>query len=274
MKISLVLVFALVSSAMFVSAQEQSAPAAGATAKVNLPPAPTAPVPPEPAKSESSSPVNPGPPATTTPSASTAQAASTGPAGSPPPTPATATAPAPAAPKQSQSAAAGAPATGPKPYVIGPLDVLIVRIWNLEKLSGPFTVGADGMLTMPLVGAMKADGLTTKQLTDVLTQRLKECCVNNPEGEVDVQLGKNNSKRYYVYGGVGRPGEYPLDRSDLTIMDAMASVGGIRDFANKKKIYLLRGTQKFNFNYTEVMQGKHLEQNIVIQNGDRLFVPE
>lgn len=160
------------------------------------------------------------------------------------------------------------------PYIIGPLDVLVIKIWNLDKLSGAYAVGADGMLCMPLVGCMKADGQSTKQVTEVLTQHVRNCCLNNPEGLVDVELGKNNSKRFYVYGGVGRQGEYPLDRSDLTVMDALASVGGFSGFANRKKIYILRGAKKLYFNYNDALQGKRPEQNIVIQNGDRIVVPE
>jgi polysaccharide export outer membrane protein len=95
--------------------------------------------------------------------------------------------------------------------------------------------------------------------------------LNSPE--VDVQVLKVNSKRYFVYGGVGRPGEYPLVE-ETTVMDALSIVSGFKDFANKKKIYVLRGTQKFNFNYNEVSKGKNLEQNIQLQSGDRIFVPE
>ena len=99
--------------------------------------------------------------------------------------------------------------------------------------------------------------------------RLKEF-LNNPE--VNVQVAQVHSKRYFVYGEVGRPGEFPLVQ-ETTVMDALSNVGGFRDFANPKKIYVLRGTQKFNFNYKDVSNGKNLEQNIVLQNGDRIFVP-
>jgi polysaccharide export outer membrane protein len=162
---------------------------------------------------------------------------------------------------------------GHKPYVIGPLDVLTIKVWNQPNLSGALSVGPDGMLSMQLIGEVKADGLTIGQLRDVITQRLKECCVNNPEGEVDVSVGKINSKRYYVYGGVLRGGEFPLDR-DTTVMDALSLVGGFKDFANTKKIRIQRGAQEFNFNYKDVSKGKHLEENILIENGDRIFVKE
>lgn len=204
--------------------------------------------------------------------------AATSPSPAPAPVPAAATAkeqvqatpnPAPDA-KTSGAKAPASGATAKAPYVIGPLDVISVKVWNNPNLSSPLDVGPDGMISMPLIGQVKADGLTKEQLKQTLGERLKEF-LNSPE--VDVQVLKVNSKRYFVYGGVGRPGEYPLVE-ETTIMDALSSVGGFKDFANLKKIYVLRGSQKFNFNYREVSKGKNLEQNIRIQSGDRIFVPE
>ncbi len=91
---------------------------------------------------------------------------------------------------------------------------------------------------------------------------------------MDVQLGKNHSKRFFVYGAVLRPGEFPLDRDDMTVMDILSDVGGFKDFAKKKKIRILRGTKTYLFNYMEVSKGKNMAQNIVVQNGDRIFVDE
>jgi len=162
------------------------------------------------------------------------------------------------------------PAAGAKaPYVIGPLDVISVKVWNNTNLTSTLDVGPDGMISLPLIGQVKADGLTKEQLKEALAKSLGEY-LNSPE--VDVQVLKVNSKRYFVYGEVSKPGEFPLVQ-ETTIMDALATVGGFRDFANQKKIYLMRGTQKFDFNYKDVSKGKHLEQNIVIQNGDRIYVP-
>ncbi len=166
-------------------------------------------------------------------------------------------------------------AAQPKPYVIGPLDVLMVKVWNNNNLSGPVDVGPDGLISMPLIGQIKADGLTAGQLEDSITKHLSEF-LNNPE--VNVQVAKINSKRFFVYGGVGHPGEYPLIQP-TTVMDALSNVDGFRDFANVKKIRIQRTlpsgqTQEFKFNYKDVSRGKNMEQNIQLQNGDRIFVPE
>jgi polysaccharide export outer membrane protein len=254
MKMSLKFILAFVYAAALCCAQ--SASSSGIPAKetsASLPPI--------------QSQANTNPPAQALPGQNDAAAPTGSPAAGPP------------QPARNNTAQAKAPAgkpesnAGHKPYVIGPLDVLTIKVWNQPNLSGALSVGPDGMLSMQLIGEVKADGLTIAQLRDVITQRLKECCVNNPEGEVDVSVGKINSKRYYVYGGVLRGGEFPLDR-DTTVMDALSLVGGFKDFANTKKIRIQRGTKEFNFNYKDVSKGKHLEDNILLENGDRIFVKE
>jgi polysaccharide export outer membrane protein len=168
------------------------------------------------------------------------------------------------------------PDTGHKAYVIGPLDVLSIKVWNNANLSGAVSVDSDGLISLPLVGEIKADGLTQRQLKEKLVERLRDFFNNNPD--VDVTVLKVNSKRFFVYGGVGHPGEYPLVQ-ETTIMDALASVGGFAAFGNKKKIRIQRMlpsgvVEEHKFNYDEVSKGKHMEQNILLENGDRIIVPE
>jgi polysaccharide export outer membrane protein len=158
-----------------------------------------------------------------------------------------------------------------KPYVIGALDVLSITVWNDPKLSGFFDVRPDGMISMPLIGEMKADGLSVNELTALVKKKLNATVMEDPE--VNVQVAKINSKKFYIYGGCTRQGEFPLTGS-MTVMDAFANCGGFKDFASLKKIYILRGTKQLPFNYKDVSHGKHMEQNIQIQNGDRIFVPE
>ena len=164
------------------------------------------------------------------------------------------------------------PSASQKRYVIGPLDVLYIKVWNQPQLSGPVDVRPDGILSMSLIGEVKADGLTPAQLKEAIQTRLSDF-LNNPE--VDVGIAKINSKRYFVYGGVGHPGEFPLVET-TTIMDALSQVGGFRDFAKQNKITIQRGTQTFHFNYKDFSKGKNMDKNanIEIQNGDRIYVPE
>jgi polysaccharide export outer membrane protein len=164
-----------------------------------------------------------------------------------------------------------------RPYVVGSLDVLEIKVWKDANLSGIFDVGPDGMISLPLVGQIKADGMTQADLTRTIRNRLAgtvfECAP-----EVNVQILKVNSKRYTMFGGILKQGEFPL-LTDMTVMDAFANCGGFKDFANLKKIYILRKdakglTHTIPFNYKDVSRGRHTEQDIKIQNGDRIIVPE
>src|SRR5882724_4398733 len=90
-------------------------------------------------------------------------------------------------PEPAKNTGAAAPAN-PRaaPYIIGPLDVLVVKVWNNQPLSGVYDVHQDGMISMPLIGDTKADGLTTNQLKDTITAKLGECCLKTPEVTVEV----------------------------------------------------------------------------------------
>jgi polysaccharide export outer membrane protein len=173
-------------------------------------------------------------------------------------------------PAPAANGAASADSATSVPYVIGPLDVLYIKVWNNAQLTSPYDVRPDGMLSMPLIGEVKADDLTVAQLTEKLKMRLSEF-LKDPV--IDIQVAKINSKRYFVYGGVTKPGEFPLV-GKTTVMDALSMVGDFKDFANRKKIRIQRGSQTLNFNYNDVSRGKHMEQNVVLQNGDRIFVPD
>jgi polysaccharide export outer membrane protein len=156
-----------------------------------------------------------------------------------------------------------------KSYVIGPLDILDIRVWNDPKLSGIFDVRPDGVISMNLIGEIRADGLTVPELTKAIVAKLSDL-MNAPE--VNVQVARVNSKRYFIFGEVIKGGEFPLI-ADTTVIEALSNTGGFREFASPRKIYVLRGTKKLKFNYKEVSQGKHMEQNILLENGDKIFVP-
>jgi polysaccharide export outer membrane protein len=97
--------------------------------------------------------------------------------------------------------------------------------------------------------------------------------MNDEDPPVNIQVARINSKRFSMMGGCLRTGEFPLVGS-TTVLDALVNCGGFKEFANPKKIYVLRGTTKYMFNYKDVINGKRMEQNIYLQNGDRIIVPE
>jgi polysaccharide biosynthesis/export protein len=154
-------------------------------------------------------------------------------------------------------------------YKIGPADVLKIQVWDEEKFSGLFTVDQDGKFVYPLVGELTAGEQTTAQVKETVEKALQKY-VQKPR--VDVTVQEVQSKKYYLNGQVNHPGEYLL-AVPTTILQALSKAGGLQDFANGKKIYVLRGSTKIPFNYKEVSQGKRMEQNILLLPGDQVFVP-
>jgi polysaccharide export outer membrane protein len=160
-------------------------------------------------------------------------------------------------------------AVDPRTYVIGAEDALFVRVWREPDFSMGYVVRPDGKITVPLIGDLQAAGLTPERLADQLRQALSEY-INKPD--VTVTVSQVNSKKYYITGEINRPGEFALV-VPTKIFDALSNAGGFRDFANKKKIIIIRGADRIKFNYLDIIKGKNLDQNIFIENGDTIVVP-
>jgi polysaccharide export outer membrane protein len=213
----------------------------------------------------------PAPPPVATPPVATPQITS----------PAAETAPKPAAPDDGGSGKVSGnnspPVTTQLPklvdmpqYVLGANDVVSVTVYNDNTVSGMYTIGPDGRISLPLIHDFTVIGLTNPQLTQLITQKLS-AYLNDPV--VNVQLLRNNSKKYTIIGGVGKPGPYPLTQ-ETTVLDALAACGGFHEFANQKDIVIRRGTKEFHFNMKDAMKGKHMDLNINLQDGDIIYVKE
>jgi polysaccharide export outer membrane protein len=164
---------------------------------------------------------------------------------------------------------APAAAVDPKAYVIGAEDVISIRVWREPENSGTFNVRPDGKVSVPLLGEIQAAGLTPEQLSANISTGLQKVMVHP---EVTVGVEKVNSKKYFIQGEVNRPGSYSLV-IDTTVLEALVNAGGFREFANTKKIVILRGSERLKFNYHEVTKGKKMEQNILVRPGDQIIVP-
>lgn len=195
------------------------------------------------------------------------------PALQPPPQPA----PPPEPPPQGPSPPEPPPQPPPPPpapqlplYILGANDVVGITVANDHTITGTYNIAPDGRLSLPLIHDFSAVGLTIPQLQLLITQKL-EPFISDPV--VNVQLLRNNSKKFTVIGDIKMPGPYPLLRQ-TTILDALAASGGFNDFANLKKIILRRGDKEFPFSYRDIIRGKHLEQNIRLEDGDIIIVRE
>ncbi len=156
----------------------------------------------------------------------------------------------------------------PKTYKIGAEDMLNVRVWRENDLSGNVVVRPDGKITIPLAGEITAAGLTPELLSTKIAEALSKF-LNKPE--VIVSVMSVQSKRYYLSGNVGRSGPVPLV-TPTTVLQAL-SAAGLGQWAKKNKIVIMRGAERIKFNYNEVIKGKKLEQNIYLQDGDHIYVP-
>jgi polysaccharide biosynthesis/export protein len=159
-------------------------------------------------------------------------------------------------------------------YIIGNSDVLAITVWKEPEISRSIPVRPDGKISLPLVGELQATGRTPLQLEQDISGKLKSY-ITNPDVTVIVQ--EINSEKFNILGRVGRPGSYPLTAS-TTVLDALALAGGFQDFAKQKGVYILRrtsggGQTKLDFNYKDVIKGKHTEQNVRLQPGDTVIVP-
>jgi polysaccharide biosynthesis/export protein len=156
-------------------------------------------------------------------------------------------------------------------YIIGPEDSLQVTVWKEPTLSGNFPVRPDGMISLVLVGDLPAAGLTPMALSNDITQRLKKY-IQDPVVTVAV-LGVN-SQRIFLVGEVGKVGPTMLTPG-MTPLQAIVTAGGLSQFANSKKIYILRMVagkqQKIPFNYKQALKGENT--GITLLPGDTIVVP-
>ena len=185
-----------------------------------------------------------------------------------------ASAPAPSTPSAA-SGADGRPASPPAvspDYVIGVRDGLSVSVWKEPQVSGAVEVRPDGMISLPLLGDVKADGLTPTALAAELTERLKKF-LNDPL--ITVTVLTINSKHIYLAGNVGHGGELPYS-PDMTPLQVIISAGGVTPYAKQNKIYILRtvnGKQvKVAFNYKKALKTGD-QQGVTLLPNDTIVVP-
>jgi len=163
-------------------------------------------------------------------------------------------------------------ATSSSDYVIGPLDSLSINVWKEPDLTATLPVRPDGKISLPLLDDVQAAGLTPTELARSLTEKLKKF-VADPR--VTIVVAAINSKRVYLAGEVSHPGPTPMT-PNMTVLQALSSAG-LTQFANTKKIYVLRtinGKQeKLPVDYRKLLKGEDISRNYVLQPGDTIVVP-
>jgi polysaccharide export outer membrane protein len=156
-------------------------------------------------------------------------------------------------------------------FRVGPGDVLNLSVWDEPQLSTKALVRPDGLISMPLIGEVAVDGLTTEQIQTVLTDRLTKV-LKHPR--VYVVVEEIHSRVVYITGEVEHPGAYPLVEN-INVMQLIARSGGLTEYAHKHGIVVLRqgGGQKLKLDYDRVLKGRDPEQNVALAPGDMVVIP-
>ncbi|MGA2776353.1 MAG: polysaccharide biosynthesis/export family protein [Steroidobacteraceae bacterium] len=177
----------------------------------------------------------------------------------------------PAAP--AELVAAGEYNTASEGYKLRPGDVLQISVWKETDLTAEVLIRPDGGMSFPLAGEFAAAGNTVADLTKMLEARIRRYI---PDAVVTVAVKAASGNRLYVIGKVTRPGDFPLT-GPIDVMQALTLAGGATPFADLNGIRVLRrdGEHQFSirFRYGDVANGRHLDQNILLKNGDTVVVP-
>jgi len=164
-------------------------------------------------------------------------------------------------------------------YRLGLGDKLRIEVYRDAQLSQSVQIRPDGRITLPLVGDLEATGRMPIELRDVITQQLKDY-MTNPV--VTVIVVETKAPVAYVMGEVNHPGAVALQDERLTVLQALALAGGLKDFADAKNIHILRRAngsgksgktteQTISFNYKDALRGS---APVYLQPGDTVVVPD
>ncbi|CAG1066041.1 Polysialic acid transport protein KpsD [uncultured bacterium] len=179
-----------------------------------------------------------------------------------------------AKPAKEKDAKAAAKAIAQSPdYVIGIEDVLEISVWKNPDVSKTVMVRPDGMISLPLVGDLKAAGRTPAQLRDALNEALSEY---QETVVTSVIVQEVNSYRIFILGEVMSPGTYTMTRR-MSLIQAIALAGGFNPFASRK-IVLVRENgssmaEKIEISFDDIVDAdSRRDKNLILKPGDTVFV--
>jgi len=162
-------------------------------------------------------------------------------------------------------------------YTVGPGDILSINILEPDKMITSATVSPDGVVTAPYIGQVNVLNLSIAQIQEEIAKRLTDGYMKFPS--VMVSLVESNSRKFFVYGAVVRPGSYRLEDSHMTILRGISVAGGFTRFGSSSRVKLLRakkggaGYESIKINIAAVMAGDP-KADQVLANGDIIVVSE
>lgn len=158
-------------------------------------------------------------------------------------------------------------------YHLRPGDSLMVSVWREDTLQRQVIVLPDGSITFPLIGRVEVSGFSTPEVEQRITQKLKEYF---PDPIVTVVIVGIDGHRAFVTGKVAHPGALTLS-GPITVLQAISIAGGFDRFADTDGIKIIRTTQQgqqvMPVNYKDIISGKDMASNFLLNVGDILVVP-
>lgn len=156
---------------------------------------------------------------------------------------------------------------------LGVGDVFDVRVYQESDLSGSYRVGSDGAIEFPLLGRLDVLGKNTADVGELITRRLKDGYIRNPQ--VTVSVKEYNSKKVFVLGQVQRPGAYAFEE-DMSVVNAIATAGGFTRSALPNETNITRVVDGKEVRQTVRVSdiGEGRDKNVQLAPGDIVFVPE
>ena len=153
--------------------------------------------------------------------------------------------------------------TESKDFIVGTEDILEVQVWDNKDLNQVVFVRPDGKTSLPLAGEIQAAGKTVQELQDYLSAVYSKTVKG---AAVTVIIREIRSRPIYFVGGFGKPGAMQLTR-DLTLLQAVALVGGVAQGADAEHGFVLRKDKQIPIDFTKLTQkGELIRYDVVIAN--------
>jgi polysaccharide export outer membrane protein len=170
--------------------------------------------------------------------------------------------------------------TTPRPYRVGPQDILLVTVWEHPEIAvaaGPYRTDAtsgnvveeDGSIFFPYAGKLQVSGLTPSEIRDLVSSRLAKV-FRNPQ--VDVKVLAFRSQKVYVGGEVRNPAVYNITDVPFTLAQAVNSAGGLLPTADDTRIRLTRGSHSWLINFRALMAAGDRQGQILLRDGDAVQI--
>jgi polysaccharide export outer membrane protein len=164
-------------------------------------------------------------------------------------------------------------------YVIGPLDELTIHVWRNDELGAKVQVRPDGRITTPLVADMPAVGKTPTMLAEDIRLQLSQYIAEPLVTVIVNEFSGTFSQQVRVVGATEKPASIPY-RANMTLLDAMISVGGLSEFASGNRAKLIRfdktiGRQReFGVRLADLLRKGDSQANVMLMPGDVIIIPE